>query len=41
MDLDPGNDAYGKLLADRHRAASSRWDDLVKVLMKGAEGAFR
>ena len=39
MDLDPGNDAYGKLLADRHIAAS-RWDDLVKVLMKGAEKAL-
>ncbi len=36
MDLDPENDAYGNLLADRHREAS-RWDELVKVLLKRAE----
>jgi tetratricopeptide (TPR) repeat protein len=35
MDLDPVNDAYGQLVAERHRDAS-RWDELVKVLMKGA-----
>jgi tetratricopeptide (TPR) repeat protein len=36
MELDPDNEAYGKLLADRHRA-SSRWDELIKVLLLRAE----
>jgi len=36
IDLDPENDVYGNLVADRHREAS-RWDELVKVLLKRAE----
>jgi len=37
LDLDPDNDAYAKLLTDRHREAA-RWDDVVKVLLKRADG---
>jgi len=36
LELDPDNEVYGKLLVDRHRAAS-RWDDLVKLLLMRAD----